>query len=139
MDVANIIKVHLTLHKSTRRVLVLGSPGIGKSIFGVLLFLLAIKEKKDVAYHPMNTDVTYYFTWNETEHDISDKPCAGKTYEGYFDGNDKGGALNHDLFHRVFLFPMSQNTHFNEFVKEDCFKVYMNPWWREACYEFASC
>jgi len=137
LDVAHIIKTKLASDESIRRVLVLGSPGIGKSVFGLFLFLLGIKEKKDVAYHPMNAEVTYYFTWNETEYDISDKPCAGKTYEGYFDGNDKGGALNHDLFHRAFLFPMPRNTHFNEFVKEDCFKVYMHPWWRQECYEFA--
>jgi len=46
VDVANTIKENLTSDKSTRRVLVLGSPGIGKSVFGVLLFLLAIKEGK---------------------------------------------------------------------------------------------
>jgi len=46
VDVANTIKENLTSDKSTRRVFVLGSPGIGKSVFGVLLFLLAIKEGK---------------------------------------------------------------------------------------------
>jgi len=59
VNVAHIIKKRLTLHDSIRRVLVLRSSGIGKSVFGVLLFLLAIKEKKDVAYHPLNLDFTY--------------------------------------------------------------------------------
>ena len=85
VNVAHIIKKRLTLHDSIRRVLVLGSPGIGKSVFGVLLFLLAIKKKKDVAYHPLNDAFTYYFTWNGTEYKISDFPHAGKTYEAYFD------------------------------------------------------
>jgi len=85
LDVAHIIQKILTLNDSIRRVLVLGSPGIGKSVFGVLLFLLAIKKKKDVAYHPLNDAFTYYFTWNGTEYKISDFPHAGKTYEAYFD------------------------------------------------------
>ena len=91
VDVAHIIQAKLALNKSIKRVLVLGSPGIGKSVFGVLLFLLDIKQKKDVAYHPIDLDFTYFFTWKGTEdrYDVSDSPCTGRKYEGYFDGNER--------------------------------------------------
>ena len=59
LDVSHIIAKKLALDQSIRSVLVLGSPGIGKSVFGVLLFLLAIKEKKHVAYHPRNESPTF--------------------------------------------------------------------------------
>jgi hypothetical protein len=137
VDVANIIEKKLTSDESIDRVLVVGSPGIGKSVFGVLLFLLALKEKKDVAYHPMNLGYTYYFTWNGTEYKMSDFAHVGRKYEGYFDGNDSGDALNYALFHRVFLFSSPRSTNYNEFDKEYCMKVYLNPWSRQECENFA--
>jgi hypothetical protein len=137
VDVANIIEKKLASDESIDRVLVVGSPGIGKSVFGVLLFLLAIKEKKDVAYHPMNLGFTYYFTWNGTEYAISDLPNVDRLYEGYFDGNDSGDALDYTLFHRVYLFSSPRSTNYNEFYKECCFKVYLNPWSKQECEKFA--
>jgi transposase len=66
VNVVNIIAENLAGDKPCRRVLVIRSPGIGKSVFGVLLFLLALKVHKNVAYHPINFDFPYYFTleWN---------------------------------------------------------------------------
>ena len=47
VEVSHIIATKIAANNDViRRVLVLGSPGIGKSVFGVFLFLLAIKEKK---------------------------------------------------------------------------------------------
>jgi len=135
--ILHILSKRLTLHDSIRRVLVLRSSGIGKSVFGVLLFLLAIKEKKDVAYHPMNNKFTYYFTWNGTEYDISDFPCAGRKYEAYFNGNDKGDALDYDLFNSVFLFASPSSSNYNQFAKGRCFTVFLNPWSKQECEKFA--
>jgi hypothetical protein len=89
----------------------------------VLLFLLAFKEKKGFAYHPMNLGFTYYFTWNGAEYAISDFPHAGRRYEGYFDGSDSGDALNYALFHRVYLFSGPRRANY-KFYKESCFNVY---------------
>jgi hypothetical protein len=137
LNVAEIIKATLASDLSIRRILVLGSPGIGKSVFGVLLFLLAIKERKDVAYHPNHFAVTYYFTWNGAEYDISNFPHPGKIYDGYFDGKECGDALRFDCFRHVYLFSSPRSTNYNDFVKEKCFKIYMNPWSKEECEKFA--
>jgi len=60
-------------------------------------------------------------------------PCTETTYDGYFDGNNSRGALNYDFFHHIFLFASPHTTNYNKFVKEDCFKVYLNPWSKEDC------
>ena len=137
VNVVNIIAEKLACDNPSRRVLVLGSPGIGKSVFGVLLFLLAIKEKKDVAYHPMDLGFTYYFTWKGTEYAFSDFPHPERRYEGYFDGNDCGDARENALFHRVYLFSSPRSTNYNEFVKQRCFKVYLNSWSKQECEMYA--
>jgi len=95
--------------------------------------LLAIQEKKDVAYRPL------HFTWNKikNEYDISLDPYDGTTYEAYFDGNESGGALTFHLFTRVFLFASPRTTNYNEFVKQRCYKVYLNPWSKGECEKFA--
>jgi len=134
VDITNIIKKKLTLNDLIRRVLVLGSPGIGKSVFGVLLFLLAIKEKKD---YPLNHRFTYYFTWNGVGYDISAFPCTGRTYEAYFNGNDKGDALDYDLFNCIFLFASPSSSNYNQFALGRCCTVFLNPWSKQECEKFA--
>ncbi|KAF1780182.1 hypothetical protein GQ600_12150 [Phytophthora cactorum] len=121
-----------------RRILVVGSPGIGKSVFGLFLLLLAIKERKNVAYHPLGNQGTYYITWKENGQEISNSPCADRTYDGYFDGKECGEALNFNVYDRVFLFASPRSSNFNEFKKEKCLKIYMNPWARHECREFAN-
>ncbi len=140
VEVSHIIATKIAANNDViRRVLVLGSPGIGKSVFGVFLFLLAIKEKKNVAYHPLDLEFTYFFTWNRTEerYIISYAPYESNKYEGYFDGNVNGGALKFNIFNRIFLFSSPRTTNYNEFVKERCFQVYLNPWNRQECKQFA--
>jgi hypothetical protein len=137
LDVAEIIKVTSASDLSIRKILVLGSPGIGKSVFGVLLFFLAMKERKDVAYNPINLDFTYYFTWNGTKYDISNFPHPGKIYEGYFDGKECGDALRVGCFRYAYLFSRPRSSNYNDFVKEKCFKIYMNPWSKQKCEKFA--
>lgn len=134
VDVAKIIQHALTSGKIYFRVLVIGSPGIGKSVFGVLLFLLAIKEKRNVAYCPLDKKLIYYFTWNDnsSKYDISNDPNGHTKYEGYFDGNEEG-ALNLGVFKCAYLFSSPRTKNFKEFVKGYCYKIYMNPWSQQEC------
>lgn len=136
VDVAKIIATKFASIDSINRVLVVGSPGIGKSMFGIILFLLAIKEKNDVAYRALNGK-THYFTWNKIQYDITIFPVVGKKYVGYFDGNDSGDSLDYNKFDRVFLFASPSNCNYHQFIKEGCFTVYMNPWNKQECTTFA--
>lgn len=134
---ARRIDTKLESDKRIDSVLVVGSPGIGKSVFGVLLFLLAIKKEKNVAYHPLQATSTYYFTWNGKKHDVATAPQEGTRYEGYFDGNESGCPFNYYLFSHIFLFASPHKDNYNQFVKDNCLKVYLNPWGKQECEKFA--
>ncbi|CAK4679971.1 hypothetical protein LEN26_006964 [Aphanomyces euteiches] len=134
--VADLIKRTLESHKLIWRVLVVGSPGIGKSIFGVYLLMFALKEKRNVAYRTLS-GVVYYFTWNDSKCEISKSPRAKTKYNGYFDGIGDKEALDYDLFDHAFVFASPRSQNYNEFVKKRCFKVYLNPWDRQECEKFA--
>ena len=106
LTVNNIIVHARATTPKLKRILVLGSPGIGKSVFGVLLFLLAIKEKKCVAYRAIG-HATCYFTWNGSIYDISYHAQSGYTYEGFFDGDGNGAdPLNHELLKPAYVFSL---------------------------------
>lgn len=125
-DLHDIIENKLK-DRSIRRILVAGSPGIGKSVFGVFLLLLSMMEQKDIAYRPLG-DPLIYFTWNSTMgYEYSDTPHVGRTYDGFFDGNEADGALRLSAFNRAFVFASPRTENYNDFVKTACFKVYMNP------------
>ncbi|POM71106.1 Hypothetical protein PHPALM_12371 [Phytophthora palmivora] len=137
-DLHEIIQKRLAADASLRRILVVGSPGIGKSVFGVFLLLLFMMEKKHIAYRPLAHPQVHYFTWSSTNgYAVSDTSCAGITYEGFFDGNEAYGALDAGVFKHAFLFASPRTTNYHEFVKEKCFKVYMNPWTKNECQRFA--
>jgi hypothetical protein len=88
-----IIQNALASFKATRRVLVVGSPEIGKSVW-VFLLLLLMTEKKDVAYCPLGQSCIYYFNRDVSGgYTVSDTPCAGKVYEGFFGGSKRDGAV----------------------------------------------
>ncbi|DBA02552.1 TPA: hypothetical protein N0F65_011024 [Lagenidium giganteum] len=115
-DLNDIIQKRLASNSSLRRILVVGSPGIGKSVFGVFLLLLFMMKKKDIAYHPLG-DPLVHFTWSSTNgYEVSETPRAGRTYDGLFDGNESGGALSFSRFNHA---------------------VYMNPWTKAECQRFA--
>ncbi|ETI51756.1 hypothetical protein F442_05035 [Phytophthora nicotianae P10297] len=135
-DLHDIIKQRLRSDRSLRRILVVGSPGIGKSVFGVFLLLLFMTEQKDVAYRRLG-DKVIYFTWNADGYKCSRTPYAGRTYDGLFDGNEAGEALWLSDFDRAFLFANPCTKNYNEFVKAVCFKMYMNPWTKDDCQRFA--
>ncbi|KAE9356722.1 hypothetical protein PF008_g3485 [Phytophthora fragariae] len=136
-DLHKMIKQRLESNDKIYRVLVVGSPGIGKSVFGVFLLLVLMVEKKDVAYRVFGQVAPYYFSWNGTKYEISRTPAAGKRYEGLFDGDDTGGALDSFLFLHAYVFASPRTTNYNHFVKEGCFKVCMNPWTKTECQQLA--
>ncbi|KAL3670218.1 hypothetical protein V7S43_004531 [Phytophthora oleae] len=118
--------------------LVTGSLGIGKSIFGVFLLLVFLAERKNVAYRALGESVTYFFTWTEqNEYEISDEPVGMREYEGLFDGNEHK-ALGSDEFLHKYLFANPCTENYNKFVKDSCFKVYMNPWTKSECEKLAA-
>lgn len=102
VDVAAIIKAKLLKH---RRVLVLGSPGIGKSLFGWFMFLHEARSHNDVAYKNGN-ERTFYCTWEEksNKYKITSQPDNKKTYIGLFDGQESDDSLNLIIFSTSLLF-----------------------------------
>jgi hypothetical protein len=93
----------------------------------VLLFLLAIKAKKNVAYHPMNLSFTYFFTWTGTEYDISDFFHALGAYTKVILMGMTVG-MHWIMIYSIasFYFSSPRSTNYKEFVKEDGLKVYLN-------------
>ncbi|OWZ07897.1 Crinkler (CRN) [Phytophthora megakarya] len=113
-DLYELIEQQTPAHK-LHRILVIGSPGIGKSVFGVFLLLVFMTKEKDIAYRCLNRRLIY-FSWNDAKgYEISDEPVRGKKYEGLFDGNDSG-ALS-----------------FDQFLHTVC----MNPWTKAECQSLA--
>ncbi|KAK1930175.1 hypothetical protein P3T76_014408 [Phytophthora citrophthora] len=135
-DVYEILKENLQSSDEINRVLVVGSPGIGKSVFGVFLLLLFISEHKNVAYRSFGSDAKLnYFTWNDVEnqYETSLNAVLGNRYEGLFDGNKASGAWKDTIFEHSYLFADPQTENYNEFVQERCIKIYMNPWSKTEC------
>ncbi|KAK1941164.1 hypothetical protein P3T76_007030 [Phytophthora citrophthora] len=117
----------------------IGSPGIGKSVFGVFLLLLFMSEHKNVAYRPLHgVNKLHYFTWdaNKNCYKVSLKPVSGHFYEGLFDGNYDGNASYRAGFEHSYLFASPRTDNYNEFVKEGCVTIYMNPWTAEECHKY---
>jgi hypothetical protein len=121
-----------------KRCLILGSRRLGKSVFGILMFILAIKERKNVAYKPKGSGVIYFFTWNN--HEFITSVCAeeGKMYEGYLEGNEKCNYFGLECFHFTFLFSNNRRqSNYKEFQKDKCYQIDMNPWCDNECMKFA--
>ncbi|KAG1712988.1 hypothetical protein DVH05_000718 [Phytophthora capsici] len=98
-----------------------------------------MSEHKDVAYRPLHKrEELYYFTWNaENEcYKVSLERDPGCFYEGLFDGDDEGGAWYGGHFVHSYLFASPRTKNYNSFVKEDCTKIYMNPWTTEECKKY---
>jgi hypothetical protein len=120
-ELYGIIQDALASSNDIRRVLVIGSPGIGKSAFGVFLLLHFMVEKKDVAFRALLERVIYYFTWSDTNgYEISNSPRAGKSYEGFFDGSELEGEFSAPYFLHVYLFASPRTDNYNTFAKEGC-------------------
>lgn len=95
--------------------------------------------RRDVAYHPAVDSKIYYFTWTGAgDYEASLAPHPGKTYEGFFDENDHNTAFIYGHFRHVYLLASPRRENFNHFRKDSCFTVYLNPWTKAECEEFAS-
>ncbi|KAK1941328.1 hypothetical protein P3T76_007194 [Phytophthora citrophthora] len=99
-----------------------------------------MSEHKNVAYRPLRgVNEVYYFTWdavnNKNCYKVSLKPVSGHRYEGLFDGNDDGNAWYRDFEHS-YLFASPRTDNYNEFVKEGCATIYMNPWTTKECKKY---
>lgn len=129
----------LSSNDSVRRILVVGSPDIGKSVFGIFLLLGLMTEKRDLAYRPMTCPRTYYLSCDTVNaYEMSNTPWQERKHESLFDGNDKGGALDYGYLSHAFLLASLRSKNYNEFVEENCFKVYMNPWTKTEYQDFAN-
>jgi hypothetical protein len=132
-ELYGIIQKALASSQSISRVLVLGSPGIGKSAFGVFLLLLFMTKKKHVVFCPLLEREFYYFTWSDVNgYEISVMPRAKTSYDALFDSNERDGVFS-PHFHHTYLFASPHTTNYNQFVKRNCFEVIMNPWTKEEC------
>ena len=132
----NIINKEIELGETpTEKILIIGSPGIGKSVFGVYLFFIGMFEKKNVAY--LNTNFIYYFTWMGSEYKVTKTPLSKQKYEGYVDGKEFDGYDPH-YFNRLYLFASPRTENYNHFKKDNCIRLYMNPWSKEECEAFTN-
>ncbi|KAE9219267.1 hypothetical protein PF005_g7937 [Phytophthora fragariae] len=137
-ELYRIIQRELASDKNRSRVLVMGSPEIGKSVFGVFLLLLFMTKKKNVAFRAPRERVVYFFTWSDTNgYEISNSPRDKTSYEGFFDGSEREGGWGGPHFLHVYLFASPNTENYNDFVKEMCFRVIMNPWTKTECQSLA--
>ena len=111
---------------------------IGKSVFGILMVLLAIQQRKHIAFKAKGSKTIYFFTWNRVEYDVTHYPIGDVHYEGYLDGNDRGEFFWYS-YHicPAYLFASPGESNYNEFKKDSCHIVYMNPWSKQECLKFA--
>jgi hypothetical protein len=136
--VLKIINDAQTKSNKLNKFLILGSPGIGKSVFGILMFLLAIQKRNHAAYKAWNSCVIYYFTWNGSMYNVTKSPQDAVTYEGYLDGDEKGEFSIFRCIKPIYLFASPRGENYNTFKKEGCFIIYMNPWCKEECMKLAA-
>lgn len=137
IDLQSIIKKELESGITpTKKILIVGSPGIGKSAFGIFLFLMAMKRNKNVVYHISQANFMYYFTWNGTKYEVSLDPKSNHKYEGYFDGMETSNYPSNFL-RLIYLFASPRKDNYNLFKKDRCYKIYMDPWTKHECEIFA--
>ncbi|OWZ17974.1 hypothetical protein PHMEG_0008003 [Phytophthora megakarya] len=85
-------------------------------------------ERKNVAHCALGRSMIYFFTWmDEKGYQISDEGIGGDNYEGFFDGNENYAFNSNDFLHQ-YLFSSPNARNYSNFVKNECFTVYMNPW-----------
>lgn len=127
----------LTPHPAPR-FLILGTPGIGKSMFGVYLILFHLSHRCNVAYSGLGKGKIKYFTFleNKTLPTISDLPSA-KDYIAIYDGGEQGKTLSAEDFSSMMLLSSPRSDNYNEFKKLNCQTFYMNPWTKYEILDFA--
>jgi hypothetical protein len=112
--------------------LVIGTPGIGKSVFGIYCVLRLLQLKKNIAYRGLKSDFFIYFTArSDGTYEYStclNKEILGHSYFKLFDGAEQTGDFS--PFPREeasFLFSSPTDRNFNEF-KKNCSTFCLEPW-----------
>jgi hypothetical protein len=132
----NLLDIIKDKRKIGNKFLIIGSPGIGKSVFSILMFVLAIKERKHVAYKPKKCKEIYFFTWNNREYSTTVNAKRGVIYEGFLDGDENCNYFGLNCINPAFLFASPCGSNYNEFKKDGCSMIYMNPWFKEECMKY---
>lgn len=117
-----------------RRVLVLGSPGVGKSGFGIFCLMLLIRERRNFTYTPIY-EKPIYITFKDR--DISISPWGEYAeYIGVYDEQESELIFGHKYVKVLLASPYDKN--FNHFEKTDCYRYFMEPWLLDECADFAA-
>ncbi|KAK1937047.1 hypothetical protein P3T76_009825 [Phytophthora citrophthora] len=137
-DLHALITEKFDSNRNVRRVPVLGSPGIGKSVFGGV----PVSEIDDgegkycLPLYGRSTHLLFYLGRGERLRNISG-PANRPSYISLFDENDAIGGYAYSQFHHLYLFASPYTSNYNNFSKQHCFMAYMNPWTKKECAEFA--
>jgi hypothetical protein len=123
--------------KTKQRVLIIGSPGIGKSTFAIWMLLLAMKDRKHVCIKPKKNSFFVFFDWKATKYDCSFFPTSGVIYQGYLDGDEDGCFFTYTNIEPAYLFSSPRDTNFNQF-KKGAIMLCMNPWSKEESMQLAT-
>jgi hypothetical protein len=119
------------------RCLVLGTPGIGKSTFGVYFILRHLSLRRNVAYSALDRPAFVYITFKDSYHPhIGDKPIA-RDYITIYDGTEHAKPFIDSWSSIMILLSSSRASNYNQFKKANCKRFYMNPWSRSETLDFA--
>lgn len=114
------------------RSLILGTPGTGKSAFGIYCLLDAISKRENVAFRPLfSPEQLIYFTHSNDICTFSRSPAPNAFYNILFDGKEFETDLSPSLKpSSLTLFASPAHSNYNEFKKVNCKTFYLNPWSR---------
>ena len=112
------------------RTLIIGTPGTGKSIFGIYCLLNAISKRENVAFRPLwSQNQPFYFTYSNGVYHFSKIPALNAMYAFVLDGNELNTDFNPSLqASSLTLFASPDTRNYNEFKKVDCEPFFLNPW-----------
>ena len=120
------------------RCLVLGTPGIGKSMFGVYFMIYHLSKRQNVAYIPLKSRDFIYITFDcstNTLPTISLNPSASD-YISIYDGTEKDKPFIDSRSKLMILLSSPRPESYNEFQKLNCKRFFLNPWSLEEANDF---
>ncbi|GLE07720.1 hypothetical protein PINS_up018351 [Pythium insidiosum] len=127
--------------RPSRYVAVLGSPGVGKSVFRVYIFLRLMSERHNLAHYSTRYSQFVYFTFDsESEvYKVLHFPPRSENFVGLFDDGVWVKALKVDYQQRsshsvLFSLPGTSQRDSESFI--NCSKVILNPWSKAECQDF---
>jgi hypothetical protein len=124
------------VNRKTRRCLVLGTPGIGKSMFGVYFILRQLSLRQNIAYSPLDKTTFVYITFKDCHKPhIGEKPIA-RDYVTIYDGTEHAKSLIDSRSSIMILLSSPRASNYNQFKKLNCQRFYLNPWSRSEFFDF---